>query len=86
MIVVLKKIHTQKYTFQKYKFLAILGWLHVWYLYMFHEFSNFYIKFRTCILSLILCYFTLKPIQNLFKILQNPKICLNPILGHSSRP
>ena len=35
---------------------------------MFHKFSNFYIKFRTCILSPILCYIILKPMQNILKI------------------
>ena len=41
----LKKLHTQKYTFQKYRFLEILVLFHVWLIYIFHNFSNFYIKF-----------------------------------------
>ena len=67
MIVVLKKLHARKYTFQKYKFFVMLILVHVWLIYTFHNFSNFYIKFRTCILSPTLCYSTLKPNAKCFK-------------------
>ena len=67
MINVLKKLKTQKYTFQKYKFMVILVLLIVWLIYMFHNFSNFYIKFRICILSPILRYLTLKPMKIILK-------------------
>ena len=58
----LKKSHTQKYMFSKYKFFRI-GVLHVRYLIHVFNFFKIYILFRTCISLPIHCYFSLKPIH-----------------------
>ena len=77
----LKKLHTQKYTFSKIKVFIVLVFYMLGTLYMFLIFPKLYILFRTCISFPIHCYISLKIIQNIFKIVWYSKLLRKTCFG-----